>query len=81
MVPLSGFEDHSLSPLWSKLGAQLYRHGEYFYNFQGLRRYKERFDPVWEPRYLVSPAGLHLPHILANVASLISGGLKGVVAR
>ena len=81
MVPLSGFESHSLSPLWNKLGAKVYRNGEYFYNFQGLRHYKERFNPVWEPRYLVSPGGFRLPRILANVASLISGGLKGVVAR
>ena len=50
------------------------RHGEHFYNFQGLREYKEKFDPVWEPRYLASPGGLALPRVLANVASLISGG-------
>ena len=59
----------------------MYQHGENFYNFQGLRRYKEKFDPVWEPRYLASPGGLALPRILANVTALISGGLKGVVAR
>jgi phosphatidylglycerol lysyltransferase len=36
---------------------------------------------VWEPRYLASPGGLALPRILTNVASLIAGGLRGVVAR
>ena len=81
MAPLSGFESRSLAPLWIRAGALVYQHGENFYNFQGLRRYKEKFDPVWEPRYLASPGGLALPRILANVTALISGGLKGVVAR
>jgi phosphatidylglycerol lysyltransferase len=81
MAPFSGFEDRALAPLWSRLGAFLFRHGEHFYNLQGLRQYKEKFDPAWEPRYLASPGGLALPRILANVAALISGGMKGVVAR
>ena len=81
MAPFSGLETRALSPLWSKMGSLLFRHGEHFYNFQGLRLYKEKFDPVWEPRYLASPGGLILPRILANVASLTSGGLKGVVVK
>lgn len=81
MAPLSGLEDRALAPLWNRLGAFMFRHGEHFYNFQGLRQYKEKFDPVWEPKYLASPGGLALPRILTNIASLISGGLKGVIAK
>jgi phosphatidylglycerol lysyltransferase len=81
MAPMSGFEDRALAPLWSRVGSFLFRYGEHFYNFQGLRQYKEKFDPAWEPRYLASPGGLALPRIVTNVASLISGGLKGVVAK
>ena len=81
MAPLSGLEDHALAPLWNRLGAFMFRHGEHFYNFQGLRRYKDKFDPEWEPRYLASPGGLALPRILTNIAALISGGLKGVVTK
>ena len=81
MAPLAGIEGRQLAPVWAKAGAWLYRHGEHFYNYQGLRRYKEKFDPVWEPRYLASPGGIALPRILANVASLISGGLTGIVRR
>jgi phosphatidylglycerol lysyltransferase len=81
MAPLSGLETKPLSPLWHRLGAALYRHGEHFYNFQGLREYKEKFHPTWEPRYLASPGGLMLPRVLTNVATLISGGLRGVLAR
>jgi phosphatidylglycerol lysyltransferase len=81
MAPLSGFEARALAPLWNRVGALVFRHGEHFYHFRGLRQYKEKFDPEWEPRYLASPGGLALPRILANTAALVSGGLVGVVAR
>jgi phosphatidylglycerol lysyltransferase len=81
MAPLSGLESRALAPRWHRFGGMLYRHGEHFYNFQGLRRYKEKFDPIWEPRYLATPAGLALPRVLSNVASLISGGITGLLTR
>ncbi|MGA1872023.1 MAG: bifunctional lysylphosphatidylglycerol flippase/synthetase MprF [bacterium] len=82
MAPFSGFEKHSLAPLWNRFGNFLFQHGEHFYNFQGLRQFKNKFDPIWEPRYIACPAGkLILPQILLNCATLISGGLKGVVSK
>ena len=81
MVPLAGLEDRVLAPAWSRLGAQIFRHGEHFYNFQGLRLFKEKFDPLWEPKYLVFPRIVLLPRILANLASLISGGLMGALKK
>jgi phosphatidylglycerol lysyltransferase len=81
MAPLSGFDRRALAPAWIRLGALVYRHGEHFYHFRGLRQYKEKFDPVWEPRYLATPGGLAIPRILANVTGLVSGGLSGVVRK
>jgi phosphatidylglycerol lysyltransferase len=81
MAPLSGLEDRALAPLWNRLGALVFHHGEHFYNFQGLRQYKAKFDPQWEPKYLAFPGGLTLPRILTNIAALISGGLKGVLTK
>jgi len=81
MASLSGIEGRELAPLWNRAGSWLYRHGEHFYNFQGLRRYKSKFDPRWEPRYLATPGGLALPRALAGVSILISRGLRGVVTR
>jgi phosphatidylglycerol lysyltransferase len=81
MAPFSGLESRTLAPLWTRVGALMYRYGEHFYNFQGLREYKEKFDPVWEPRYLASPGGLALPRVLTSIATLIGGGIKGVVAK
>lgn len=81
MAPLSGLETRALASLWTRLGAFVFQYGEHFYNFQGVRQYKDKFDPEWKPKYLACPGGLVLPLVLANVASLISGGLKGVVAK
>ncbi|HUW82437.1 MAG TPA: bifunctional lysylphosphatidylglycerol flippase/synthetase MprF [Phycisphaerae bacterium] len=72
MAPLSGLQDRALSPLWNRVGAWFYRHGEHFYNFEGVRQYKEKFDPLWSPKYLASPGGLDLPGVLADLAALIA---------
>lgn len=81
VAPLTGMEARSLAPLWTKMAAFVAQHGEHFYNFQGLRQYKDKFDPEWQARYLATPGGLTLPGVLTNLASLISGGLKGVVTK
>ena len=78
MAPLSGFEQSPAASLWNRLGAFLYRHGESVYHFQGLRAYKEKFNPVWEPRYLVYPGGMRLPRILADVSALVAGGYRRI---
>jgi phosphatidylglycerol lysyltransferase len=81
MAPLSGLENRQLAPIWNRVGALLFQHAENYYNFQGLRSYKQKFDPVWEPRYLASPGGIKLPIILTNVSSLVSRGLRGVIGK
>jgi len=81
MAPLSGLENRQLAPIWNRMGALLFKHTENFYNFQGLRGFKQKFDPVWEPRYLASRGGLALPRILTNVSALVSRGLRGVISK
>jgi phosphatidylglycerol lysyltransferase len=81
MAPLAGLENRALAPAWHRMGTFVYRHGEHFYNFEGLRRYKEKFDPEWRPRYLASPGGIALPRILLDVSTLIAGGVKEIVTR
>ncbi|MBL0940442.1 MAG: bifunctional lysylphosphatidylglycerol flippase/synthetase MprF [Gemmatimonadaceae bacterium] len=86
MAPMSGLratevERAEASPLWSRVGTLLYERGEPLYNFQGLRAFKEKFEPEWEPRFLAAPGGLVLPRALSNVAQLIAGGMTGLVMR
>lgn len=81
MAPFTGMDTHELAPLWHRIGGLVVRIGDHFYNFQGLRAYKEKFDPVWQPRYLAAPGGLSLPHTLADIGALVSGGLKGILFK
>lgn len=78
MAPLSGLVDHPLGPTWNRVGAFLFRYGDNFYNFEGLRTYKSKFEPVWEPRYLACPGGWALPQILLDITALIGGAPKRV---
>jgi phosphatidylglycerol lysyltransferase len=81
MAPLAGLEVHRLAPAWHKLGRLLYRYGENFYNFEGLRHYKNKFLPEWRPRYLATSSAVVLPRVLLDVTRLISGGLSESVLR
>jgi phosphatidylglycerol lysyltransferase len=57
-----------------KAGAFLYRHGESFYGFEGLRAYKDKFTPEWEPRFIAGPQGLSMARALIDLQTLIGGG-------
>ncbi|TLY80813.1 MAG: bifunctional lysylphosphatidylglycerol flippase/synthetase MprF, partial [Gammaproteobacteria bacterium] len=81
MAPLSGLDAHPLAPAWHRVGNLIFRYGEHFYNFEGLRRYKAKFDPTWEPRYLVARGGIALPRVLVDVSVLIAGGVKELFTR
>ncbi len=72
MAPLSGLPDHVLAPMWSKLGRLAVRHGGLFYGFAGLRAFKNKFDPMWQERYLAYPPGTFVRSI-TDVVGLISG--------
>ncbi|NKF24662.1 bifunctional lysylphosphatidylglycerol flippase/synthetase MprF [Solimonas marina] len=81
MAPMSGMIDHPLASRWHRFGRMLFAHGEQFYNFRGLRAFKEKFAPEWEPRYLVAPGGAAPLLALTDIAALISGGFKGVISK
>jgi phosphatidylglycerol lysyltransferase len=81
MAPLSGLEEHALAPAWHKIGRMVTRYGENFYGFEGLRKFKDKFDPVWRPRYLAAPDGLAMAGALLDVTALISGGVSKVLRK
>jgi phosphatidylglycerol lysyltransferase len=78
MAPLSGFETSPAAPLWNRLASFLYEQ-DAGYNFQGLRAFKQKFDPEWQPKYLAYPGGLRLPGILADIAALVAGGYRRIL--
>ncbi|MDB5397458.1 MAG: mprF [Rhodospirillales bacterium] len=78
VAPLSGLAGRDLAPVWQRLGALIFQAGERFYNFRGLRLFKDKFKPTWEPRYLVCQGGLTPVGVFSDTAALIAGGLRGV---
>jgi phosphatidylglycerol lysyltransferase len=81
MAPLAGLLDRPLAPLLSRIGKLLFERGEDIYNFQGVRRYKDKYDPQWRPRYVAAETAWGLPVILADVGLLSSGGVSGLTRR
>ncbi|MDR7193024.1 bifunctional lysylphosphatidylglycerol flippase/synthetase MprF [Luteimonas terrae] len=81
MAPLSGMAAHALAPNWHRMGRLLFARGEHFYNFRGLRAFKDKFDPQWNARYLATPGGVAPLLVLADAAALIAGGYRGVLSK
>ena len=77
MSPMAGMAERRRAPRWQRLGRLLFEYGDRFYNFRGLRSFKDKFEPIWEARYLAAPGGLVPVLVLADVAALIGGGAKG----
>jgi phosphatidylglycerol lysyltransferase len=81
MAPLAGLSSKSVERLWSRFGRFLYRHGGAFYNFEGLRGFKQKFRPDWRPCYIAVPPGVSPTRAMADVALLIAGGPRGLIGK
>ena len=73
MSPMAGMAERSGAPKWQRVARLVFEHGDRFYNFRGLRSFKDKFEPVWEARFLAAPRGLATAFILADVTTLIGG--------
>jgi phosphatidylglycerol lysyltransferase len=56
------------SPILDRAVRLLYRYFNFFYGFQGLHAFKDKYRPVWESRYLIYPGPALL---LKTVAAII----------
>jgi phosphatidylglycerol lysyltransferase len=72
MAPPARGERPELMPFWRGLLKTAPGFGEGRPTMRTLREDRQRFDPVWEPRYLVYPGGTPLGGVLADVAALIA---------
>jgi len=81
MAPLAGLEDRPLAPIMSRVGNLLFERGEELYNFRGVRRYKDKYDPLWLPRYIAAPHKWSIARLMADIGLLSSGGVSGLSRR
>lgn len=58
LVPFAGVGNHAGANLEERLMHLLFERGNRFFSFKGLYRFKNRFEPVWEERFLVYQGGL-----------------------
>jgi len=73
MAPLSGLGGGRLAPGWSRIGHAIYGHAEALYGFAGLRSFKAKFHPDWQPRYVATPPGLPAARAMIDLIALIGG--------
>ncbi|WP_318506542.1 bifunctional lysylphosphatidylglycerol flippase/synthetase MprF [Bacillus sp. T3] len=75
MAPLSNVGLSKYSFFSEKVAAQIYLHGQVFYHFQGLRKFKEKYNvTTWVPKYLAYRKRTSLPITMAQVTILIGKG-------
>ena len=79
-APLAGLPSITEAPFWGRLGRLVAHAGRHWYDFHGLRTFKEKFHPEWEPVYLVHQKGALL-QTLKDAALLIAGGWTGLVRK
>jgi phosphatidylglycerol lysyltransferase len=70
---LSGVGEHADDPAVERAMHFIYQHVNQFYNFKGLHAFKEKYHPIWSPRYLIYPSAASLPVVLAAMIQASSG--------
>ena len=84
-APFSGSETRALASPWQRLGGFVYEHGDEIYHFEGLRAFKDKFQPVWTPNYIACDrglgGGLGVARAFMDANLLISGGVAGLMRK
>lgn len=76
MAPLSNVGQYDHSFLNEKLAFLVYSFTNRFYSFGGLRKYKEKFAPFWEARYLSFPKDSNLLFDLLTIYKIDNRQVK-----
>ena len=73
-APLTGIGEHNDDPRVEQALRRLSEYFKRFINFRGLHAFKEKFNPRWEPRYVVYPGVASLPGIITTLLRVNSDG-------
>ncbi len=72
LAALSGVEGGPDASLEEKAVHQIYEHMNKFFSYKGLRRYKEKFKPNWQERFLVYERGV--PGLIKSALAITRAG-------
>ncbi len=81
LAPLSGVGGNRYARAGEKVARFAFEYGNRFYNYKGLRSFKEKFHPLWRGSYLAYPVLTPLPPLLMDIAALIAGGYRYIFFR
>ncbi|TCP30923.1 phosphatidylglycerol lysyltransferase [Scopulibacillus darangshiensis] len=79
MAPLSNVGQHQYSFVSERIAAAIFNNVNYMYSFSGLRRFKQKYHPVWKGKYLAYRSTRSLPGTMWFVTHLISKENKKAV--
>ena len=79
MAPLAGVGESRYARTSERLVRLAFEYGNRFYNYKGLRSYKEKFQPQWRSAYLAYPHQMSPRFLLLDVAALIAGGYRRIL--
>jgi len=81
MAPLVGVGETRYARPSEKVARLAYEYGNRFYNYKGLRSFKEKYHPEWRSSYLAYPVLAPLPLLLIDSAALIAGGYRRIFVK
>ena len=81
IAPLAGVGENEYARPAERFAHLAYEYGNRFYNYKGLRRYKEKFQPEWRGAYLAYPYQMSPRLLLLDISALIAGGYGRVFTR
>ena len=81
MAPLAGVGEARFARPQERFARLAFEYGNRFYNYKGVRSFKEKFHPQWRGHYLAYPIFTPLPSLLLDTAALVAGGYKRIFFR
>lgn len=86
LAPLANVDDDSIA---GRALRAVYERGNNVFNFEGLRAFKQKWDPVWEPRYVCYESDADLTTLAAAITRAGElpdprsplGRLRGIASR
>ncbi|WP_348765677.1 bifunctional lysylphosphatidylglycerol flippase/synthetase MprF [uncultured Salinisphaera sp.] len=81
VAPLAGVGDTPWARPAEQLARIAFEHGNRFYNYKGLKAFKDKWHPEWHSVYLAYPPNTPLSTLQIDIAALIAGGYRRILGH